>query len=463
MAESFRFRLTNDIAVSDLFTTLKDMETEFFGCSVLTVDIPLAGQRAVSHKFTIEDLAEIYLIDSGYWPEMPPLATMNWHDDLGPEILELNWNLRLAPKARLGAAISNYVSRHGPRVLSYGNEIGDAQSVSAEVAEKLGWRRFLMPVSDLCQTLTDQDAQARVEPSVVQALRGSKVTIVGLGSVGSYLAEHLCRSGVQDFVLIDGDAVEAANISRSSFTLKDIGLKKSDATHRILRGINRAVNVRTVSSRFEKVQRKVLREIFEHSDMIIAATDDQNTQLRINRCAFYVDKPSIYVGLYAGAKAGEIFTVVPRLTPCLMCMVGSVREALQQATNDRHTLDYGTGRLTSEIALGCDIHHVSTAAIKLSISLLAALKWQEETPVGKVALDALRRQLSLAILCMEPDHWFFPDLLSGVAGQYAFNSAWFSGRHDPICPVCSSTPTEDPFAGIDSDVDVDSVRRQLGL
>ena len=40
------------------------------------------------------------------------------------------------------------------------------------------------------------------------------VLVVGLGGVGAYAAEMICRAGVGRMTLVDADAVQASNINR---------------------------------------------------------------------------------------------------------------------------------------------------------------------------------------------------------------------------------------------------------
>jgi tRNA A37 threonylcarbamoyladenosine dehydratase len=48
----------------------------------------------------------------------------------------------------------------------------------------------------------------------IQNLAKSHVLIVGVGGVGSYAAEAICRAGVGKITLIDGDVVQKSNINR---------------------------------------------------------------------------------------------------------------------------------------------------------------------------------------------------------------------------------------------------------
>ena len=61
-------------------------------------------------------------------------------------------------------------------------------------------------------------------------LRRSHVAVFGLGGVGSYVTEALCRAGVGELTLIDGDTVSVTNINRQLYALHStVGLPKAEA------------------------------------------------------------------------------------------------------------------------------------------------------------------------------------------------------------------------------------------
>ena len=58
----------------------------------------------------------------------------------------------------------------------------------------------------------------------------SHVAVFGLGGVGSYVTEALCRAGVGELTLIDGDTVSVTNINRQLYALHStVGLSKAEA------------------------------------------------------------------------------------------------------------------------------------------------------------------------------------------------------------------------------------------
>ena len=61
-------------------------------------------------------------------------------------------------------------------------------------------------------------------------LRRSHVAVFGLGGVGSYVVEALCRAGVGELTLIDGDTVSITNINRQLYALHStVGQPKAEA------------------------------------------------------------------------------------------------------------------------------------------------------------------------------------------------------------------------------------------
>ena len=48
----------------------------------------------------------------------------------------------------------------------------------------------------------------------MERLRRAHVLVVGLGGVGAYAAEMLCRAGVGQMTIVDADTVQPTNINR---------------------------------------------------------------------------------------------------------------------------------------------------------------------------------------------------------------------------------------------------------
>ncbi len=48
----------------------------------------------------------------------------------------------------------------------------------------------------------------------VDYLAGCHVLVVGLGGVGAYAAEQICRAGIGKMTLVDGDTINESNLNR---------------------------------------------------------------------------------------------------------------------------------------------------------------------------------------------------------------------------------------------------------
>ena len=76
----------------------------------------------------------------------------------------------------------------------------------------------------------------------VNALSEAKVAVIGLGGVGAYAAEMLCRAGVGALILLDSDVVSLTNKNRQLLASDStIGRSKCEVMSSRLKDINGAV------------------------------------------------------------------------------------------------------------------------------------------------------------------------------------------------------------------------------
>ena len=105
-------------------------------------------------------------------------------------------------------------------------------------------------------------------------LAASKVMVVGLGGVGAYAAEMLCRAGVGNMVILDSDTVSVTNRNRQLIALEStIGKYKTEVVAQRLKDINPAVNLTVIT---EYVEESNLGAIFETAgelDYVVDAID----------------------------------------------------------------------------------------------------------------------------------------------------------------------------------------------
>lgn len=81
----------------------------------------------------------------------------------------------------------------------------------------------------------------------VQHLQKMHVLVVGVGGVGAYAAEQLCRAGVGEMTIVDADVVEDSNRNRQLIALiNTIGVSKVEVMSERLRHINPEIKLHPI-------------------------------------------------------------------------------------------------------------------------------------------------------------------------------------------------------------------------
>ncbi|MCR5825750.1 MAG: ThiF family adenylyltransferase [Oscillospiraceae bacterium] len=101
--------------------------------------------------------------------------------------------------------------------------------------------------------MADQFSRTRMllGEAAMARLAAARVAVFGVGGVGSYVVEALCRAGVGALDLIDNDTVALSNLNRQIIaTHETLGRDKVDVAAERVRSINPACRVRTYKTFF---------------------------------------------------------------------------------------------------------------------------------------------------------------------------------------------------------------------
>ena len=379
---------------------------------------------------------------SEHYPLAPPLVVVSRGSVAEP--LSLSWPVALPENERLQQALKvHFTFPLGGAALRkwYGSVERGPLTACADTARIAGWQTIYSGRSPKQERAKVRRGLAsRAPQSTILATRRARVTLAGLGSVGSMLAAHLCRCGVENFTLIDADTAQAENLSRSTYTMEDIGKAKTDALASHLLKINPAINLRLLNSTVQAIPQAELMSIVSKSDLVIAATDSPEAQARLNRYA-WAQTPTLYVGLYQKAEAGEVILVLPRLSPCYMCAMRVLRQpvAVHGPTN------YATGRFLGEIGLGADISAVVARAAHLAggvLELKGAIRTMTAVSPNAELVAAHAKNSNVLLITNSRDHrsWrsLFDRCFDGVNVDSAFRSLWVTIERQNDCPVCGA-------------------------
>lgn len=116
-------------------------------------------------------------------------------------------------------------------------------------------------------------------------LRNANVLVVGLGGVGAYAAEMICRAGVGTMTIVDGDKVHASNRNRQLAALMSTeGMPKTEVIGKRILDINPEINL-TVIQEYVKDER--LNEIVDRGyDYVVDAIDTLSPKIFLIHRAF---------------------------------------------------------------------------------------------------------------------------------------------------------------------------------
>lgn len=107
----------------------------------------------------------------------------------------------------------------------------------------------------------------------IEKLKNAHVLVVGLGGVGAYAAEQICRAGVGTMTIVDGDVVEESNRNRQLPALKsNEGRPKAEILAERFRDINPEIKLHVFNHYLEN---KEITDLLEASkyDYVVDAID----------------------------------------------------------------------------------------------------------------------------------------------------------------------------------------------
>ena len=107
----------------------------------------------------------------------------------------------------------------------------------------------------------------------MERLSRSHVLVVGLGGVGAYAAEQICRAGVGKMTIIDADTVNESNINRQLPALHStLGMPKAEVVAKRLLDINPQLQL-TVLNEFLRDERTEEVLLSAPLDFVVDAID----------------------------------------------------------------------------------------------------------------------------------------------------------------------------------------------
>lgn len=196
-------------------------------------------------------------------------------------------------------------------------------------------------------------------------LRASKVVIIGLGGIGSWVVQGLTLAGVQNFVLVDPDTIANSNLNRQAlYKMTDLGKFKVDVAQLRITQLNSDVNCLIIKKMVKSAED--VANFSSGANLVINCADQPATD-QLNRwvtdACFSVGQSHILCGGYDGHLSFLGPTVIPGNSACWYCYEKSL---------DRRLAAYQHLKITKSEIDGGSLGSIS--AVTANLHVLEATK-----------------------------------------------------------------------------------------
>lgn len=212
-------------------------------------------------------------------------------------------------------------------------------------------------------------------------LAGKTCLIIGLGSLGSVIAEILAKLGA-NLILIDGENVDAANPIRQIYRVDQIGQAKASACAEQVAINSRASRDKESTQKFFAYQFAIspegeslleLESLFtKHKiDVAIVATGTANDRI-ISQTLISKNLPHVIVSCYARARFFEAIVINGKGSPCFGCIRGHLYLGKTPSLTPEQRARYISSEhdLTAEPATRVETGRAADLAAHIAYSLL---------------------------------------------------------------------------------------------
>src|SRR5579884_2408491 len=208
------------------------------------------------------------------------------------------------------------------------------------------------------------------------------ISIVGVGGLGSVVAEHLIHMGFHEINLIDPDVLEVSNLNRVVGAYYEDAQQKRYKVDVVKRHLTHINPKATVMACRKDVHDKEVESVLALSDWIIVATDNHSSRLKAQQLSIKYFVPLLSLGVNITVNnhkiedmSGEVITARVGDYLCLSCLnrinpikVASERHPDQGIREALVKRGYVTGQDIKEPAVKTLNTFLATMAVEVLIN-----------------------------------------------------------------------------------------------
>lgn len=168
--------------------------------------------------------------------------------------------------------------------------------------------------------------------STQKKLTQKDVVILGTGAIGSSIAIHLVRSGVENITLVDYKRINLGHLTRHLYVTKNtISQYKTDALKAYLLKINPRCHIKCINTKI-KPNSNTFSFIHESADLVVNTADEPyigHITLKIGRDLWEKDIAMYVAGGFDAhlMSTGEL--IAKGISPCADCCSNTFKQALK--------------------------------------------------------------------------------------------------------------------------------------
>ncbi|MDF2449444.1 MAG: putative ThiF family protein [Bacteroidota bacterium] len=209
-----------------------------------------------------------------------------------------------------------------------------------------------------------------------QILNAKKVTIIGLGALGSEVGRSIARNGVGTFNLFDNDTFEIGNSVRHAADLFYIGESKTSVVKQLIIRSNPNILVNTYNVNVLDDEGLLESSLFE-SDLCIVLTAEEQVDYLINEYyAARIKIPFVFARVSSGGLSGSIQIVNFKDSACLNCLRLHSADTLPQPKTKAEFKElppeYGSCSTPAFPGSEVDTKEIALQVSRISLQLLLA-------------------------------------------------------------------------------------------
>ncbi|MHA1864486.1 MAG: HesA/MoeB/ThiF family protein [Candidatus Thorarchaeota archaeon] len=202
------------------------------------------------------------------------------------------------------------------------------------------------------------------------------VVVVGLGSGGAPVVQHLAMNGIRNWALFDPDVLDETNLVKHPGMRSDIGQYKVHIAADWIRDRNPDSEIRDYPE--DILDSKDFEKEVQDADIVISATDSLPIRQYINRISVHHQTPCVTASVFRTGIGGEVYVSVPGETGCFQCMNlvstklgwGQIENQIEM-TDEERTRIYGLGEEEYRASgLSMDISQICAIMAKKALRVL---------------------------------------------------------------------------------------------